>query len=407
MAVAFAAIQQGTILQLPPDLRIGVLDPLAREVAHRVDERAVALDGHQCRQTVGPPNFHVVLAERRGDMDDACTVFDADERAAIDHVSVILAYGQVLEQRLVMLTEQVLAFHLLDDVIMFRVLERLADQRFSQDKPFGGTLRAVLRRTFDHHVVDVRADGDCHVAGQRPGRRRPDQERRVLLTIDREAYIDARIIDILVSIRDLVAAQRRTAACAIRHDLVVLEQQILIPILLEDPPHALDVLVLECDVSVVQVYPEAHALGQLFPVFEIAQDTFAALPVELRDSIFLDLALMLEAEFFFDFDLNWQTVRIPAAFTQYVMAGHNLVTREDILERTRQHVMDTGSAIRRRRSFVKDVARPLFTLRERALERFILPPESKLLLLQLWDVHAGRYRTEFHITNPTSSCRSP
>ena len=200
--------------------------------------------------------------------------------------------------------------------------KRLAHQRLRQDQPFGAC--ATFGRAFDHHVIHVPADRQRHIAGQRPGRGRPDQEVGSRLILDRETHKDARIGHVLVALRDFVAAQRRAAARAVGHDLVALVEQPLIPELAQNPPHALDVLVLEGDIGIFQIDPEAHALGEPFPFLDVAQHALAALLVERRDAVFLDLVLVLEAEFLFDLDLHRQAVRIPAALAQHIRAVHGV-----------------------------------------------------------------------------------
>src|SRR5690606_15912094 len=175
------------------------------------------------------------------------------------------------------------------------------------DQPLGAF--AAGSRTLDYHVSRAAVDGDRDVAGQRPGRRRPHQEEGAGLVLHREAHKHARISDFLVPLRDFVAAQRRAAARAVGDDLETFVQQALVPELAQDPPYALDVLVLVRDVRVFEIDPERDPLGELFPFLDVAEDALAALFVVARDAVFLDVALVLEAELFLDLDLDRQAVR--------------------------------------------------------------------------------------------------
>src|SRR5690606_17462765 len=60
-----------------------------------------------------------------------------------------------------------------------------------------------------------------------------------------------------------------------------------------------------------------------------------------------------------------------------------------ILERAREHVMDTGLAVRRRRAFVEDEARPLPRRSEHAAEHVLAPPQLEDFLLERRSVVPG------------------
>ncbi len=178
-----------------------------------------------------------------------------------------------------------------------------------------------------------------------------------------------------------MGAQRRSAACAVRDALVVLIEQPFFPELLENPPDTLDVLVFEGDIGVIQADPIAHALGQFFPIIEIAQHALATFFVVFSDAIDFDLALNLDAEFLLDLDLDGQAMRIPTAFAQHTVTIHHLIAREQIFERPRQNMMDTGLAVGSWRPFIENIVRLTFALTERALENLLLAPKVKLLFL--------------------------
>ncbi len=96
-------------------------------------------------------------------------------------------------------------------------------------------LEAVLGQVVDlaplaHlHVGDVLADGQRHVAGQRPGRGRPGQDEGAGLVLERELHGDRGIGDRLVALRDLVIGERGLAARAVGHDLEAGVEEPLVP----------------------------------------------------------------------------------------------------------------------------------------------------------------------------------
>src|SRR6185436_13107240 len=97
---------------------------------------------------------------------------------------------------------------------------------------------------------------------------------------------------------------------------------------------------------------------------------------EARDADFLLDALLVEdAELFLDLVFHRQAVRVPAGFARTVEAAHGLVAREQILERAREHVMDAGPAVGRRRALVEHELRTRGALDHQASEHVLAAPE--------------------------------
>ncbi len=194
---------------------------------------------------------------------------------------------------------------------------------------------------------------------------------------EREAHVDGVLGDVLVALRHLVAADRRAAARAVRHDLVALVEQVLVPDLPQDPPDRLDVVVGVGVVGVVQVDPEADALGEALPLLEVRGDALAAELVELGDAVGLDLPLAVDAEAALDLELHRQAVRVPAGLARHAVAAHRLVAREEVLEDARDDVVRAGPAVGRRRPLVEDEEGRVVTALEALLEDAVLLPERR------------------------------
>ena len=161
-------------------------------------------------------------------------------------------------------------------------------------------------------------------------------------------------------------------------------------ICLQELPDALDVVVVQREVRVLEVDPEAHALGHGFPLGHVAHHGRAALRRELRDADFLlDAPLVEDAELFLDLVLDGQAVRVPAGFARAVEAAHRLVARIEVLERAREHVVDAGPPVRRRRAFVEHELRARRTLGHDAAEDILAAPELEYSLLELGPVVTG------------------
>ena len=164
------------------------------ELAHPVVERAVRPDRVVDRDAVLGRHAEVVLAECGARVDHAGAVVQADEVAGEDRVTALPVVGQVVERRLVAHPQELLALHRGDGLVP--LAEDAVGEGRSQDQ-----LAAVLA---DANVVRAGIDHECRVRQQRPGHRRPGEERDALLAIDREADVERRVLDFVVSGRDLV-----------------------------------------------------------------------------------------------------------------------------------------------------------------------------------------------------------
>jgi hypothetical protein len=260
------------------------------------------------------------------------------------------------------------------------------------------------------HVGEVGRDGERGVREHRPRRGRPRQQavagaQRPHGLGDRERHVDRRVLDVLVALGDLVGRECGPAAHAVGHDLVALEQQLLVPHRLQRPPHRLDVAGVERAVGVLEVDPVADPLGQRGPVLEELEDRLAALLVELGDAVALDVVLGGEAELLLDRDLDGQPVAVPAALALHEAAAHRLVAREDVLEHARHHVVGAGAPVGGRRALVEDPRLSTLAAAHRLAEDVALAPALEHLLLQGGEVRGlGEWAVGRH---GTEDCRSP
>src|ERR1051325_855278 len=193
--------------------------------------------------------------------------------------------------------------------------------------------------------------------------------------------------------------KRRAATPGIRHNLIALVQQILVPEIFQDPPDRLNVVVGVRDIGILKINPERDAICQAFPILNIGKHGLPAKFVEFIDAIGFDLLLVFEAELLFHFDLNWQTMGIPAATPRDMIAAHDLVAREHILEGARQHMVHTGLAICRRRSFIKNILGRTLTLLNGLLEDIGLLPKLQDVFFHQRDAELRVYGFE-HSESP-------
>ena len=81
----------------------------------------------------------------------------------------------------------------------------------------------------------------------------------------------------------------------------------------------------------LHIRPAADARDNLLPIVHIGEDSFAATLVELRDAVFFDVFLVLEAELFLNDIFYRQAVAIPAPDARHMVAAHREIARHGIL----------------------------------------------------------------------------
>ena len=378
--------------QVLDEVRVGVLDVAARVGADALVVRAVEPHRVDDVQAVLLAEAEVVVAEGDRRVHEAGAVVGGDE-VAEQHGVAALAVDvglQEREGRLVAHAVERRAGEAVEDPDVVAA-EHALDERLGQHD------RRVERPRLGAHVDQLGVDGDRGVGDERPRRRRPHEQlvaglERAAVLDHRQAHVDARVDDVLVALRHLVAGERGAAPRAVGDDLVALVQQPLVVDLAQRPPHRLDVRRVERAVGVVEVDPEADALGQRVPVLEVLEDRLAAALVELGDAELLDLLLVLDPELLLDGDLDRQAVRVPAALALDLVAAHRLVARVDVLEHAREDVVRAGLAVGRRRPLPEDPRRRALAAADRLAEDVALAPARENLLLERREATAAGRR---------------
>ena len=266
------------------------------------------------------------------------------------------------------------------------------------DEGFGEHQRLAARTHED--VVHLGMHGEGEVRGQGPGSGGPHQERRALRTLDREADVDRRVLDLPVPEGDLVRREGGPDAGVVGHHLVALVDEALVPDLPEQPPHRLDEGVVEGVVGVAHVHPEAHALGHPLPVADVAHHRLPAAAGELGHAhLALDLRLVEDPELLLDLVLDRQAVGVPAGLARAVVALHVLEAGEDVLEGAGEDMVDPRPPVGGRRPLVPAVERPAFAPALRLVEHVVLAPQGEHRLLELHAVVAARHVLETRRTS--------
>src|SRR5207248_2098789 len=164
-------------------------------------------------------------------------------------------------------------------------------------------------------------------------------------------------VAVRAGLAELVRRQGGATAGAVRRDAEALVEKIVLPELTQQPPHRLDVGVVEGPVGVTSVDPYRRPLGERLEVGDVAPHRGPAALVEGGDPERLDLVLVRDPEVLLDFDLDGQAVAVPPALAGNIVATHRLVADEEVLEDARPDVVEAGAGVGGRRALVEHPAR--------------------------------------------------
>ena len=218
-------------------------------------------------------------------------------------------------------------------------------------------------------------------AHQRPWCRRPHQQAASAPVEELEGDPERRIIDVPVPEGELVRGEDRLVLWTPGDDLAAPVEKTPPCELLEYPPDRFDVLGVKCDVGARVVEPVADPLREALPFLLVGEDRLAAALVEPRDAALLDLALVLDAELLLRLDLDRQSVGVPSCHARNVAAAHRLVAADQVLDRTADDVVQTGTSVGGGRPLVEDERLAVDRGSEAPAEGLFAPPGGEHRLL--------------------------
>ena len=176
----------------------------------------------------------------------------------------------------------------------------------------------------------------------------------------------------------------------------------------EAPPDAFDIVVRVRDVWMVVVQPVPDPLADLFPFGAIREHTVAAELIELCYAQFFDVLLTTEVEPFLDLDFNRQTVCVPPCLAFDTESAHRPVATEEVLDRSRKHVVNAGLAIGGRRTFEKHERWRALAANNRTREKVLVAPTFEKCLFQFRRRLILRQKGECHDdATPSSATATP
>ena len=156
----------------------------------------------------------------------------------------------------------------------------------------------------DLDVGQVGIDGGGDVGRQRPGRGGPDEQPGVFAAVKRQPHVQRVVRDLGVGVDQLVLRERRAAARAPGHGALRHLDPAALVTAPQKAPDVLDVAVGVGVVGVVPIHPLPQARGLRGLDRRIGGDPLAAGLGKGFEPEGLDVALGLEPELFFDFDLE-------------------------------------------------------------------------------------------------------
>ena len=366
--VGVRVLEEPTLAKVAEDL-IGSLNSRCSVQPAVLRQEAPALvDGDEHGQVVHLRELEVLRAGARCDVDDAGPLLERDVVPGDDAVHDRLRGLEVVVRALVLEPDQVGTAHAFH--------EGLVGEAFDGD-PLAGVLSAVLG-------VGIDRGGD--VRRQCPRRRRPDDERLPVTSLQREADEERRIrlVAVDVGLRQLVLRDRRAAARAPLGRAVSLVQRAALVQCLQEPPDVLDVRVAEGVVVVPPVHPLAEPDRLTRDDARRLCDQLAATARELVDPVLLDLRLRVEAEFPLDLDLDPQPLTVEPVLVALVETLHRLVALEQILVRAAPEMVDAQPVgrVRRLRAVEEAPVRSASVAFAEPVEDPLLVPPGEDLLLE-------------------------
>ena len=327
----------------------------------------------------------VVLTEGGGDVYHAGTVGEGDIIVAHHIVSFFALLGvdlySTIKERLIFFVFQILTGHLLQDgVIAFS--QYGIGQRLSQ---IVGEFTALY---LDIGIVGV--DAQRHVGGQGPGGGGPGQDIGVL-PFHLKLGDGGALLDLLISLGNLMAGKRGSAAGAIGHNLKAFVQQPFLPDLLERPPFRLDEIVVIGDIGFIHIRPESNDTGEILPHTLVFPDALFTLLDKGFQTVGFDLFLSVQSQLLLDLQLYRQAMGIPTGFPGNHIAFHGAVAGDHILDDAGEHMTNMRFAVGRGRSVIEGIGGAFLAVFHTLFKDMVLFPEIQYVFFPLDKVQFRRY----------------
>ena len=347
--VVLALDELALFLQALDDELVGVLDEQSFVILHLGGELAFVVDRADNGDSRALEDIVVILAEAGSRMDDAAAVLRRDIVAQDrDEGALVIEVCKVIEQRLVAHSCKFRALVLLENLVGSLVLVVGRQPALSEDV----LVSALLVQDLD--VVDFGTQSKSQIRRKSPRSCSPGKEIGVFRAADSETDSDGGICYVFVTAEVDFHVRKRTAETrAVRQDVVSLVDEALVVERLEDPPDAFHEVLVHGLVAVAEIYPASHPADRVLPVACKPEDYGAAFLVVSCNAVLLDLLRAGDAELLLHLVLDGKTVAVPAPVPEDPAALHRLVSRNDVLDCSRNKVAVMRMACGERRSVIE------------------------------------------------------
>ncbi len=245
-------------------------------------------------------------------------------------------------------------------------------------------------------VLRIRLDSGGDIGGERPRRRRPDDQRLTGPVAKREAYEHRRIRLVLIdaALGQLVLRDRRATPWApLGRTVAFVEVPPLVHVA-QEAPDVLDVRIGEREVVRAPVHPLAEPDRAVRQLGRRPDHLLAATTSELGKAVLLDLALRVEPKLSLDADLDPEALTVEAVLIALVESLHRLVALEDVLQRSTPRGMHCERLVRGDRPIHEAEPRPALVLLTKPRECVLALPQLEELELERVVLRLVRQRCE-------------
>ncbi len=183
-----------------------------------------------------------------------------------------------------------------------------------------------------------------------------------------------------------MGAQGGATSRAMWRYLMALINLAVAPQRLYRPPARFNIVIVQSYVRMLHIQPAADAPGELLPFLDVFKDAFPTKLVKLSYTILLDFSFPAKTKGTLHLELYRQSMGVPPCLARYMIAFHCLVPADNILEQTREHMMNTRTAIGRRRTFIEGIMLSSSPCFNAFVKDTILLPKTKDKLFDLGEI---------------------
>src|SRR5690606_1431079 len=140
----------------------------------------------------------------------------------------------------------------------------------------------------------------------------------------------------------------------------------------------------EGDVWIIQIDPIAHLARDIIPLILIPQHRLAALLVVFLDRNLYPDIFLGNSKFLLHTEFDREAMRIPTSLALDLESLHRLVAANEILQRTRDHVVNAGHAVCAGRTLIKYERLLAFAQSDALLKTLVLRPFLQHFLFKAW-----------------------